>query len=197
MPNPIIFLLSLTVAVIIVSVSLYLIKSSSYRKGKYGKDVVTAALKKFSSPRKMTVLSDVSISDGNKTTSFDHVLIGYFGVLFLQSIQGKGSFYGDSTQKEWTFTRDKEKITFVNPLDEMAEKIELFRSVLGKNKIYNVPVESAIVVIGLSDEPKLYLSNVPENAVLTEKTLPAFLRNSKFELDNQIDPEAVAALFHK
>lgn len=197
MPNPLTFLLSLTIAVIIVSISLYLIKTSAFKKGKYGKDVVTTALKKFSSPRKMTVLSDVSISDGNKTATFDHVLIGYFGVLFLQSIQGKGSFYGDSTEKVWTFTQDKEKITFVNPLDEMEEKIELFRSVLGKNKIYNVPVESAVVVIGLGDEPKLYLSNVAENAVLTEKTLLPFLRSSKFELDNQIDPEAIAALFHK
>ena len=198
--NPLILFGILLAAALIFAIVSFLMKSSVYKKGSYAKQVVGKELKKFASVRKMTVLSDVSVQDGNETARFDHVLIGYFGVLFIQSIQGKGSFYGDGHEKIWSFSNNesKEKITFKNPVAEMNEKIEIFRRVLADKKIYNVPVESAIAVIGFNDEPKLYLSNISDNEnILVEKMIAPFLKKEYFETDNQVDPEAIKALFQK
>lgn len=198
MMNPLYFIAGVLVLAIIFSVISYLMKSSAYKKGIYGKKVVNKALKKFASIREMTVLSDVAVKNADRTILFDHVLVGYFGVLFVQTIQGKGSFYGDSKEPVWTFTDEKQKVTFKNPLTEMEEKVEQFREVLAKNKIYNVSIESAVTVVSLGEEPKMYLSNIPDSAnILLEKELMPLLRKERFEKDNQIDPKAILALFEK
>ena len=198
MSNPIIFsLVILLVLLATCSVVVYFSRKASYNKGEYGKQTVHSALVRYASPRKMTVLQDVSLSDGGKTMKFDHVLIGYFGVLFLQSIQGEGSFWGDGKEDTWAFTNSKsEKILFRNPLDEMEERIKFFRRVLSQNKIYNVPVDGSVVIVTLGKESKLYLSNIRDSgSLIMEKELSDLLRQEKWEKDNGVDADAVKALF--
>ena len=148
----------------------------------------------------MTVLSDVSISNGNENAHFYHVLIGYFGVLFVQSIQGAGSFWGDGKQDTWAFSdeKSKTKLLFKNPFDEMNAKLSIFRSVLAQNKQYKVPVDSAVVIVTLGDAPRMYLSNIKDSdTIMLDSQLSAFLRDERFEKDNGVDVEAVAKLFSK
>ncbi len=201
MNNPTVWIFAgIFIACILISLAFYLYRSSFFRKGEYGKHFVSKTLKRYASRRNMTVLSDVSIGNGSETVTFDHVLIGYFGVLFVQSIQGAGSFWGDGKQDTWAFSdeKSKTKLLFKNPFDEMNAKLSVFRSVLAKNKQYKVPVDSAIVIVTLGDPPKMYLSNIKDsNAILLDSQLSAFLHDERFEKDNGVDVEAIAKLFHK
>ena len=199
MNNPIVWTFAgIFIACILISLAFYLYRSSFFRKGEYGKHFVSKALKRYASPRGMTVLSDVSISNGNENAHFDHVLIGYFGVLFVQSIQGAGSFWGDGKQDTWAFSdeKSKTKLLFKNPFDEMNAKLSIFRSVLAQNKQYKVPVDSAVVIVTLGDAPRMYLSNIKDSdTIMLDSQLSAFLRDERFEKDNGVDVEAVAKLF--
>ena len=201
MNNPIVWTFAgIFIACILISLAFYLYRSSFFRKGEYGKHFVSKALKRYASPRGMTVLSDVSISNGNENAHFDHVLIGYFGVLFVQSIQGAGSFWGDGKQDTWAFSdeKSKTKLLFKNPFDEMNAKLSIFRSVLAQNKQYKVPVDSAVVIVTLGDAPRMYLSNIKDSdTIMLDSQLSAFLRDEHFEKDNGVDMEAVAKLFSK
>ena len=201
MNNPIVWTFAgIFIACILISLAFYLYRSSFFRKGEYGKHFVSKALKRYASPRGMTVLSDVSISNGNENAHFDHVLIGYFGVLFVQSIQGAGSFWGDGKQDTWAFSdeKSKTKLLFKNPFDEMNAKLSIFRSVLAQNKQYKVPVDNAVVIVTLGDAPRMYLSNIKDSdTIMLDSQLSAFLRDERFEKDNGVDVEAVAKLFSK
>lgn len=201
MNNPIVWTFAgIFIACILISLAFYLYRSSFFRKGEYGKHFVSKALKRYASPRGMTVLSDVSISNGNENAHFDHVLIGYFGVLFVQSIQGAGSFWGDGKQDTWAFSdeKSKTKLLFKNPFDEMNAKLSIFRSVLAQNKQYKVPVDSAVVIVTLGDAPRMYLSNIKDSdTIMLDSQLSAFLRDEHFEKDNGVDMDAVAKLFSK
>ena len=201
MNNPIVWTFAgIFIVCILISLAFYLYRSSFFRKGEYGKHFVSKALKRYASPRGMTVLSDVSISNGNENAHFDHVLIGYFGVLFVQSIQGAGSFWGDGKQDTWAFSdeKSKTKLLFKNPFDEMNAKLSIFRSVLAQNKQYKVPIDSAVVIVTLGDAPRMYLSNIKDSdTIMLDSQLSAFLRDERFEKDNGVDVEAVAKLFSK
>ena len=201
MNNPIVWTFAgIFIACILISLAFYLYRSSFFRKGEYGKHFVSKALKRYASPRGMTVLSDVSISNGNENAHFDHVLIGYFGVLFVQSIQGAGSFWGDGKQDTWAFSdeKSKTKLLFKNPFDEMNAKLSIFRSVLAQNKQYKVPIDSAVVIVTLGDAPRMYLSNIKDSdTIMLDSQLSAFLRDERFEKDNGVDVEAVSKLFQK
>ena len=201
MNNPIVWTFAgIFIACILISLAFYLYRSSFFRKGEYGKHFVSKALKRYASPRGMTVLSDVSISNGNENAHFDHVLIGYFGVLFVQSIQGAGSFWGDGKQDTWAFSdeKSKTKLLFKNPFDEMNAKLSIFRSVLAQNKQYKVPVDSAVVIVTLGDAPRMYLSNIKDrDTIMLDSQLSAFLRDERVEKDNGVDVEAVTKLFSK
>lgn len=190
---------TILIVLIIASLLAYLNRGAYFKKGEYGKRFVEKQLKGFASNRDVTILSDVAVNDGEKAVHFDHVLIGYFGVLFIQSIQGAGSFWGDAKQEYWAFTDSgKSKIVFKNPLTEMEEKIRVFRRALGKHKIYNVPIHSAVVIVTMGQSPKMYLSNIKdEDNILLEKQLREYLYGEIFEQDNKVEPKSIADIFYK
>ena len=197
--NPVFWICgALLLLLAIYSLVEYFIRGAAFKKGEHGKQFVHDTLKRYASPRKMTVLSDVSLSDGETTVKFDHVMIGYFGVLFVQSIQGGGSFWGDGKEEIWAFTDNEDKVLFKNPITELEEKTKVFRRVLGQNKIYKVPAESAVVIVTMGKEPKLYLSNIAESgcSILTQEMFKAHL-DEHFEKDNGVDVEVLTALFQK
>ena len=201
MNNPIVWIFAgIFITCILLSLALYLYRNSFFSKGEYGKHFVNKTLKRHASPRGMTVLSDVSIGDEGESVHFDHVLVGYFGVLFVQSIQGAGAFWGDGKQDSWAFSdeKSKTKLLFKNPFDEMDSKLAVFRRVLAKNKQYKVPVDSAVIICTVGDAPRMYLSNIPSGkTILLDSQFSAFLRDERFEKDNGVDVEAVAKLFRK
>ena len=127
---------SLIVIVVIAAViafaiaAWYLRKSLLFSKGTYGKQTVKSILKRYALSRNYKVLENVTLNYEGKTQTIDFVLVGFFGLLFVSALQGKGDFYGDLKEPRWSFVDDEKKVRFDNPVLEMDKKIELFRRLM-------------------------------------------------------------------
>jgi len=186
------------IALVVVSLVRYLLRAEDFKKGIWGKKFVDQKLRAFSRQKGFVHLQDVTVRDGDESISLDHVLIGHFGVLLLQSIQGAGSFWGDGKQDTWACTDDGHKILFRNPLDELDEKSALLRRALSKRKCYNVPIENCVVIATLGKAPSMFLSNMEgRSKVLLDSQLSAYLRQDHFLKDNKVEPQTVAAVFEQ
>ena len=127
-----------------------------------------------------------------KTQTIDFVMVGEFGLLFVSALQGKGDFYGDFTEEYWSFVDNERKVRFLNPVKEMDKKLDMFRRLMAKKKVYNLKIESAVVIVGSKADAPMYLSHVgKENIVMTVNQFKKLLEKEKFEQDNNIDVAAV------
>ena len=160
-------------AVIAVAIAAwYLRKSLLFSKGTYGKQTVKSILKRYALSRNYKVLENVTLNHEGKTQTIDFVLVGFFGLLFVSALQGKGDFYGDLKEPRWSFVDDEKKVRFDNPVLEMDKKIELFRRLMAQKKVYNLKVDSAVVIVGTKSDVPMYLSHMrEENIVMTVKEL--------------------------
>lgn len=192
MNNSVIILIAVVAFCAAVFIAWYLMKNLRFTKGNYGKQTVKSILKRFAFPRKYKVLENVSMELDGKTQTIDFVMVGEFGLLFVSALQGKGDFYGDFTEEYWSFVDNEKKVRFLNPVKEMDKKLDMFRRLMAKKKVYNLKIESAVVIIGSKADAPMYLSHVgKENIVMTVNQFKKLLEKEKFEQDNNIDVAAV------
>lgn len=192
MNNSVIILIALVAFCAAVFIAWYLMKNLRFTKGNYGKQTVKSILKRFAFPRKYKVLENVSMELDGKTQTIDFVMVGEFGLLFVSALQGKGDFYGDFTEEYWSFVDNEKKVRFLNPVKEMDKKLDMFRRLMAKKKVYNLKIESAVVIVGSKADAPMYLSHVgKENIVMTVNQFKKLLEKEKFEQDNNIDVAAV------
>lgn len=192
MNNSVIILIAVVAFCAAVFIAWYLMKNLRFTKGNYGKQTVKSILKRFAFPRKYKVLENVSMELDGKTQTIDFVMVGEFGLLFVSALQGKGDFYGDFTEEYWSFVDNEKKVRFLNPVKEMDKKLDMFRRLMAKKKVYNLKIESAIVIVGSKADAPMYLSHVgKENIVMTVNQFKKLLEKEKFEQDNNIDVAAV------
>ena len=192
MNNSVIILIAVVAFCAAVFIAWYLMKNLRFTKGNYGKQTVKSILKRFAFPRKYTVLENVSMELDGKTQTIDFVMVGEFGLLFVSALQGKGDFYGDFTEEYWSFVDNEKKVRFLNPVKEMDKKLDMFRRLMAKKKVYNLKIESAVVIVGSKADAPMYLSHVgKENIVMTVNQFKKLLEKEKFEQDNSIDVAAV------
>lgn len=192
MNNSVIILIAVVAFCAAVFIAWYLMKNLRFTKGNYGKQTVKSILKRFAFPRKYKVLENVSMELDGKTQTIDFVMVGEFGLLFVSALQGKGDFYGDFTEEYWSFVDNEKKVRFLNPVKEMDKKLDMFRRLMAKKKVYNLKIESAVVIVGSKADAPMYLSHVgKENIVMTVNQFKKLLEREKFEQDNNIDVAAV------
>lgn len=192
MNNSVIILIAVVAFCTAVFIAWYLMKNLRFTKGNYGKQTVKSILKRFAFPRKYKVLENVSMELDGKTQTIDFVMVGEFGLLFVSALQGKGDFYGDFTEEYWSFVDNEKKVRFLNPVKEMDKKLDMFRRLMAKKKVYNLKIESAVVIVGSKADAPMYLSHVgKENIVMTVNQFKKLLEKEKFEQDNNIDVAAV------
>lgn len=192
MNNSVIILIAVVAFCAAVFIAWYLMKNLRFTKGNYGKQTVKSILKRFAFPRKYKVLENVSMELDGKTQTIDFVMVGEFGLLFVSALQGKGDFYGDFTEEYWSFVDNEKKVRFLNPVKEMDKKLDMFRRLMTKKKVYNLKIESAVVIVGSKADAPMYLSHVgKENIVMTVNQFKKLLEKEKFEQDNNIDVAAV------
>lgn len=192
MNNSVIILIAVVAFCAAVFIAWYLMKNLRFTKGNYGKQTVKSILKRFAFPRKYKVLENVSMELDGKTQTIDFVMVGEFGLLFVSALQGKGDFYGDFTEEYWSFVDNEKKVRFLNPVKEMDKKLDMFRRLMAKKKVYNLKIESAVVIVGSKADAPMYLSHVgKENIVMTVNQFKKLLQKEKFEQDNNIDVAAV------
>ena len=192
MNNSVFILIAVVAFCAAVFIAWYLMKNLRFTKGNYGKQTVKSILKRFAFPRKYKVLENVSMELDGKTQTIDFVMVGEFGLLFVSALQGKGDFYGDFTEEYWSFVDNEKKVRFLNPVKEMDKKLDMFRRLMAKKKVYNLKIESAVVIVGSKADAPMYLSHVgKENIVMTVNQIKKLLEKEKFEQDNNIDVAAV------
>lgn len=192
MNNSVIILIAVVAFCAAVFIAWYLMKNLRFTKGNYGKQTVKSILKRFAFPRKYKVLENVSMELDGKTQTIDFVMVGEFGLLFVSALQGKGDFYGDFTEEYWSFVDNEKKVRFLNPVKEMDKKLDMFRRLMAKKKVYNLKIESAVVIVGSKADAPMYLSHVgKENIVMTVNQFKKLLEKEKFEQDNNINVAAV------
>lgn len=192
MNNSVIILIAVVAFCAAVFIAWYLMKNLRFTKGNYGKQTVKSILKRFAFPRKYKVLENVSMELDGKTQTIDFVMIGEFGLLFVSALQGKGDFYGDFTEEYWSFVDNEKKVRFLNPVKEMDKKLDMFRRLMAKKKVYNLKIDTAVVIVGSKADAPMYLSHVgKENIVMSVNQFKKLLEKEKFEQDNKIDVAAV------
>ena len=120
------------------------------------------------------------------------MLVGFFGLLFVSALQGEGDFYGDLKEPRWSFVdadHDR-KVRFDNPVLEMDKKVDLFRRLMSQKKVYNLKIDTAVVVVGTKSEVPMYLSHMgEENIVMTVKDFKRFLAPFKKDLSILLEGE--------
>ncbi len=190
MKTSVIAAIAVVVLVAIAALVWYLQKQVRFAKGKYGKQTVKSILQRFALSHNYKLLENVQMQLDGQTQTIDFVLVGFFGLIFVSALQGEGDFYGDFKEPRWTFVDEENKVRFDNPVLEMDKKLDLFRRIMAQKKVYNLKIDSAVVVVGSKADTPLYLSNVrDENIVMSVDEFKKFLLKEKFEKDNDLDIE--------
>lgn len=174
--------------ILVIAAAIALKKYKIRKLGIEGEKKVARALKKYAGIRSFKVINDIYLPLYDKTTQVDHILIGFFGILVVETKNLSGEIYGDPKKKDWLHVVGSERHRFYNPLMQNQAHIDCIRHLLGKENIYNLNIESLIVFT--KKKVQLY---VPHGLPIIEfKRLRKYLRQPRFEKDNNFDVEQIA-----
>ena len=136
------------VILILILIRLLLVRNDR-KKGVDGTKKVSRVLKRFAGIRSFKVLNDLTLKTAKKNVHIDHILIGFFGIMVVNTQNLPGSIYGDGRGKNWTHVVTKNgretKTSFPNPLLENQQAVDAVREVLSTNSVYKVNIESWVV----------------------------------------------------
>lgn len=181
-------------AAILVLIALHQLKLWKIRKlGKDGEKKVAKLLKRFAGIRSYKVINDLYLPLYDKTTQIDHLLVGFFGILVIETKNMKGEVYGDPKKKDWMHIVGGKKHSFYNPLMQNQTHIDCVRHWLGKEGMYNVNIETAVVFTN----PKLDLYVPNRLPIFRIKGFKKLLHQSKFDKDANYDVEKITTALLK
>ena len=152
---------------------------------------VKTTLKRFSYLRDYTVLENVKINEH----TFDYLMIGVFGILSVCFFDEKGDLYGNENDENFVIVDKKSnRIKTENLIKKAKKDNEDLRSLISGAKIYNVKIDSIIVVDDKKCQPLFSATNVP---VVKLSALSKFLNQEKFDVDNKADADKIVSLLTK
>lgn len=167
-------------------IGLYLLSINVFNpNGKGAHRKTTRILSKFGAIRRFRVLSNVGYTYKNKVYTVENMLIGYFGILFVHTLGGRGEYYGQIDGKTWQRVLDEKKTTFPNPYLEQQEAIAALRAIFSQNKVFNIPMENIIYLTNRSKKTKLFITN--DSQIFLPKKLAPYLDKTKFDKDIGLD----------
>ena len=177
----------LLVVILALLIARFIRNAHQKKLGIDGEKRVAAKLRKFAGIRSFKVMNDLYLPLYDKTTQIDHILIGFFGLIVVETKNIGGEVYGEPKKKDWLHIMGKERHTMYNPLMQNQTHIDCIRHLLGKENIYNVNIESLVVFT--NRKVALYIPK--KLPVITIKRLPKYLRQERFAKDNNLDVDAV------
>ncbi|MEG0693041.1 MAG: nuclease-related domain-containing protein [Oscillospiraceae bacterium] len=173
---------------ILAAVLSVLLKKRKIKKlGIDGEKKVARVLKKYAGIRSYKVINDLYLPLYDKTTQIDHVLVGFFGILVVETKNLAGEVYGDPKKKEWLHVVGTKKHQLYNPLMQNQAHIDCIRHILGKENMYSVNIESLVVFS--NKKVQLYVPN--KLPIINIKKLKKYLHKDRFEKDNNFDVEQI------
>lgn len=188
------YVLAVAIAVVAIVVGvwlpMFLRKRRLMKIGKVGEKKVAGVLKSFALPRSYKVINDLYLPLYDKTTQVDHVLIGFFGILVVETKAVSGEVYGDPKKKDWLHITGSSKhpekqkrYEMYNPLMQNQAHVDCIRHILGLENLYNINIESLVVFT--AKKVDLYMPN--KLPIIRLKKLKRFLRQDRFEKDQNYD----------
>lgn len=178
------------VALILAAVlAIILKKRKNARSGRQGEKKVARILRNFAMLRGFKVINGLYLPLYDKTTEIDHILIGYFGMIVIETKNCHGEVYGDEKQDQWTHLvgKSKTKHTLYNPVKQNQTHIDCIRHIFVKEQIYKVNIENLVVFTG----KKLQLNVGRSMPIIQVRQLKKYLHKSKYAEDKGIDVDKI------
>ena len=154
------------------------------KTGKGGHSRVAKKLKSWCRPRRYKLHNDLTLQiEGKAPVEFDHIVVGAFGVLVVNTQQVFGDVYGQAEEKKWVYHNKNSRYELANPILENEEKLAFLREVFAKEGIYSVNIEQLTVFT----PQKTVLYTAESMPVVKLFHLKNTLSKDRFERDNQYD----------
>ena len=189
-----VLLVTVIVAIVLVFVALYfggkkLIQLRKIRVGKNGEKKVGKVLEKIAgkSANRYRVIHDLYLPLYDKTTQIDHIVIGRFGMVVVETKAMNGEIYGTEKDNDWANVVNEHKTRFYNPLLQNKTHVDCVRHILKKENIYRVNIDSLVVF-----SQKTAILNIPRKLpVITINLLKKYFKKARYRQDNQVDVNKV------
>lgn len=162
------------------------------------KKEISRVLRTMAPLREWKVLDGVTLADKEGEVTADHLVIGPFGVLVLSDIHRQGGYYGDLRDREWVISTGGEdkvetmRMRIPSPVKNNQRFVAALRALLTKAEVYNIQVEALCPVT--QSKIEIYVTGA-NTAVVGAGKLRETLGRQKFQKDNGVDIERLAALF--
>jgi hypothetical protein len=121
---------------------------SSTIKGVIGEQKISSLLY-FLDKSKYTVMNNIVLQTGGKTTQIDHLVISGYGIFVIETKNYKGWILGNEHSEYWTQVLFKRKERFYNPIRQNLGHIKALKSCL--HEYPNIPYQSVIVFSSKAD----------------------------------------------
>ena len=155
-------------------------------------------LNNYARPRKFRVLNNVPVETKDGVQTVDHVMVGYFGLLFVNDLLLHGDYYGELPDSQWICSKtDKQSDTttrigsVANPLLSARACMEASVDLLARHCVYNMPMDAIAVKAHKKGE---FVITGSKNCVFTLRSLRGFLQYNFFLKDTGLDVDKVCAI---
>lgn len=138
-----IILISVIVLILLVFIFLCSYFEKGKRKGRAAERKVAKALQKMSRKDKVRIMNNVYLPLYNKACEIDHLVIGKFGVLVIETKGVSGEISGSG--EYLTHKIGKKTHTLYNPQCQNKTHMDNVAHHLKKGRFFDIPVRGAVV----------------------------------------------------
>lgn len=156
---------------------------------------VTNRMRQYAAIRSYKVLSDVTLNYGKEKVHADNILIGFFGLLFINVQVENADFYGEERDEHWVRVKKDVKTRFENPLNAGIKMMDAARKVFAANNVYNIAMEQQVVFTASFRKDTLNIKDTLP--IVNVRKLGALLCRTHYEKDNGVDVELLTKLIEE
>ena len=150
---------------------------------------VAKCLGKFAAPRKFRVMDNLEIEGRDGKCTIDHVLVGSFGVLFVNDLTMAGDYTGNLVEGNWVCskTNRQDDVTtrlgsVENPLVAARTFEAAARALLTANKVACPAMES---IVAVTHKKGSFFITGSKDLTFNLRTLRSYLNNSAWIQKNE------------
>ena len=184
---------ALVAAICAVVLAVLACRRAKIKKGVFGKNKLRSVLRRFSAIRNFKVLSGVTLRLGNRTAYIENILVSFYGLLLVNTVNDKCEYYGERRDMKWTRVGENSREQIPNLIREGEDAMSLLREILGRSGIYNMQIEQYLVTTRRlkGGATQMFVSGCPEIMRLSQ--FKKQIHKVKYEKDNDVDVDAVIA----
>lgn len=181
-----IIMIVLVMILVIMAIYFGLKKLKQYRLnkiGKTGEKAVKKVLKKICRKYDYRLINDLYLPLYDKTTQIDHVVIGAFGIMAVETKAMSGEVFGNDFDENWVQIIGDKRHKMYNPLRQNKTHVDCIKHLLRQEQIYRVEVDSLVVFAG----KKVTLNIQKGLPVISLSYVKKFFKKSRYQNDNGVN----------